>query len=596
MLKFRTMIAAAAMTVAIPAFAAGPQAARAPEPFMIKLIALNDFHGYISPPSGTVRAPSTTDPSATVNLSVGGAAYAQTLVEQLRAENPLHAVVAAGDLIGASPLNSALFHDEPTIESLNLMGLDFASVGNHEFDKGQDELKRMQRGGCYPEGTVGVDTCIIDGAFPGASFQYLAANVIQDTNGASLFPPYRIKSFTRGRGPHADEVRVAFIGLTLEGTPSIVTPTGVAGLTFKDEAETVNKLVPVLKAQGVRAIVVLVHQGGTTTGLYDDQSCPGLSGEIQPIVNALDPAVDVVISGHTHQAYICHATAKDGQKDILLTSAGNYGRFLTDIELTVDARSGDITAASAHNLAVVNDLATPPTGYTALAKDPEQQQLIDTYNALATPLANAVIGSISADMTRTANSAGESALGDVIADAQLAATAAADKGASLVAFMNPGGIRADLLVNTTYGTEASGEIAYGEAFTVQPFYNTLVAMTLTGAQIKALLEQQFDNPAVGQNRFLQVSAGFTYTWDASQPTGSKVVAGSIQIGGTPVVAEQSYRVTVNSFLAGGGDNFTVLKQGTDPLGGDLDIDALVAYFGQQSPVAPGPQNRIQRVN
>lgn len=589
---------AAALLAAATISLATADAAQAP--FDIKIIALNDFHGNIAPPTGTTTAPSTTTPGTTVRVPTGGVAFLSTLLAQLKAENPQNAVVGAGDLIGASPLVSALFHDEAAIETLNLLGIDYAAVGNHEFDKGKSELKRMQNGGCYENGTVGVDTCIINGSFSGANFKYLAANVVKDKTGETLFPAYKVKKFT---GPQGKTVKMAFIGLVLEGTPAIVTPSGVEGLTFKDEAETVNALVPVLQSRGIQSIVVVIHQGGTTTGLYDDPTCPGFSGDIKGIVNALDPAVDLVISGHTHQAYICKAKASDGVKDITVTSGGFYGRMLTDLDVTVDPKTKDITAIGAHNILVVNDgsSTSPPTavpeGYVTLAKDPNQQSLIDTYNALAAPLANAKIGSISSDISRTQNVAGESALGDVIADAQLAATSAPEFGGARAAFMNPGGIRADLLYNNAYYVgEPAGDIAYGEAFNVQPFYNTLVTMTLSGAQIKAVLEQQFDNPAVGQNRFMEVSNGFAYTYDAAQPTGSKVVAGSIQIDGVTVDPAASYRVTCNSFMATGGDNFTVFASGTDRLGGALDIDALSDYLEAHSPVPPGPQNRVTRIN
>lgn len=564
--------------------------------FTIQLLGFNDFHGYTDPPGGTIAAP---DPSggAPVRLSVGGSAYFASLIKQLRAGNPNTTVVAAGDLIGASPLASALFHDEATIESLNRMGVAFSSVGNHEFDKGLSELKRIQNGGCYAQGTVGVDTCILDGKFDGAAFKYLAANVVDSRTGKTIFPSHAIKTYTDGKHVY----RVAYVGLVLKGTPAIVSPTGVAGLDFLDEAATVNKLVPELRKRRVDAIVVLIHQGAFTTGLYNDASCPGLTGDILPIVNALDPAVDLVISGHTHQAYECSALARDGRKQIPLTSAGFYGRFITDIQLSFNTRYNrrkghDVAGITTQNIAVVNDRAPNPlpSVYPTLPADPAQVALVNTYDALAAPLTNRIIGRITADITRTPNAAGESALGDVIADAQLAQTAGDGVGKAVVALMNSGGIRADLLATQISGGEQIGEITYGEAFNVQPFYNTLVTMTLTGSQLKTVLEQQW----LGQvsPRFLQVSQGFAYSYDDSQPAGSKVVAGSITINGVPVLPDQSYRVTVNSFMAGGGDNYLELKNGTDRLGGALDIDALTAYFAAHAPVAPGPQNRVLRVN
>jgi 5'-nucleotidase len=285
-----------------------------------------------------------------------------------------------------------------------------------------------------------------------------------------------------------------------------------------------------------------------------------------------------VISGHTHQAYNCVINNKP------VTSASSFGRVITDIDLTIDKRSG-----SPVQIAVENRIATRD-----VALDPAQTSLIAEYNAIAAPLANRVIGSITADITRTANAAGESALGDVIADAQFDATDDPGFGDAVAAFMNPGGIRADLTFLSSSAGEGDGNVTYGEAFTVQPFGNSLVTMTLTGAQIDAVLEQQFNNPSAGQMRILQVSEGFTYTWDGAAAVGSKV--SNIQIGGVAIDPGASYRITVNSFLADGGDNFTALRNGTDRLGGDVDTDALEKYFVAHSPVPPGPQNRITRVN
>jgi 5'-nucleotidase len=514
----------------------------------VQLLAINDFHGNLDPPAGS---------SGRIgSIDAGGVEYLATHIAQLEATNPNTLVVSAGDLIGASPLLSALFHDEPTIEAMNLLGLDFNAVGNHEFDEGAAELLRMQNGGCHP-----TDGCLDGDGFAGADFQFLAANVVRKDNGKTLFPAYKIRSF--------GGAKLGIIGVVLEGTPTIVTPSGVAGLEFKDEAETVNALIPQLKAKGVNAIAVLIHEGGVQSGTFNE--CVGISGAIVDIVNRFDPAVDAVISGHTHQAYNCQLN------NMLVTSASSFGRLVTDVKLTIDRATGEVTRMAANNLIVTRDVAT----------DAGQTSLLAKYRAFAAPIANRVIGSITADITRTTNPAGESALGDVIADAQLAATASAGAQA---AFMNPGGIRADLTYAGSAAGEGNGNVTYGEAFTVQPFGNSLVTMTLTGAQIDQLLEQQFDNPTAGQTRILQVSNGVTYTWSASAPTGSKV--DQILTNGTPIDPNATYRITVNSFLAEGGDNFTVLTQGTNRLGGAIDLDALVDYFAANSPVPPGPQNRI----
>ena len=539
------LVLALAMTVA-------SVGAQAPENVNVQILALNDFHGNLLPPGNFGTTPA------------GGVEYLATHIDNLRATNPNTVVVSAGDMIGASPLISALFHDEPTIEAFNTIGLDFNAVGNHEFDEGIDELIRMQEGGCHP-----VDGCLDGDDFAGAEFRFLAANVKWKKNNKPIFPAYKTVSY--------NGVHVAFIGMTLEGTPSIVTPSGIADLNFLDEADTVNALVPELKQKGIEAIVVLLHEGGSQSVASNPSTmngCTGFTGPVVDIVNRLDPEVDMVISGHTHLAYNCNINGR------LVTSASSFGRVLTKIDLTLDTATKDITAMSANNLVVTRDVPKAPLLTT----------LVEKYNALSAPLANRVVGSISADLTRTANAAGESALGDVIADAQLDATNDPGFGEAVVAFMNPGGIRADLIYSQISGGEQPGEVTYGEMFTVQPFGNSMVTMTLTGTQIKAVLEQQFNNPSAGQNRILQVSNGFTYSWSSSAPIGSKV--SNIMLNDAPLDMNASYRVTVNSFLADGGDNFSVLRQGTNRLGGEVDTDAFENYFAANSPVAPGPQNRI----
>jgi 5'-nucleotidase len=517
----------------------------------LQILAINDFHGNI----------------ATSSSSFGGTGRADFLaanIQAMQAGSDNSIFVSAGDLIGASPLISALFHDEPTIEAMNLIGLDINAVGNHEFDEGADELLRMQDGGSHP-----VDGDLDGDPFLGADFEFLAANVVVDETGETLFPAYTIRNYL--------DVKVAFIGMTLEGTPTIVTPSGVAGLTFNDEAETVNALVPMLQQDNIEAIVVLLHEGGFSNGGPNDCGT-GLAGPIAEIVPLLDDAVDLVIAGHTNDEFVCEIDGK------WVTMADTRGRLFTDIDVTLNRVTKDMTVVAINNLANLQSGVTP---------DPTVTALIDKYDALSAPLANSVIGTITSDIRRTSNAAGESALGDVIADAQLEATAAVGFGEAVAAFMNPGGIRDDLDF-VSGGPEGDGEVTFGEAFSAQPFGNSLVTMTLTGEQIDTLLEQQW----VGQPfpRILQVSDGFSYTWDAAAPNGSKVDPASVVIGGVALDLTASYRVTVNSFLAAGGDNFSVLVDGTDRLGGEIDLDALVTYFGINSPVAPGPQDRITRLD
>lgn len=564
---------------------------RAPESVSVRLIAFNDFHGNIDP-TGTVSVPDPSTPGATIREPVGGAAYFATAVQQLKQDSEYNIVVGAGDMVGASPLDSALFHDEPTIEALNRIGLDFSSVGNHEFDKGSAELKRLQYGGCYPGGVVGQDTCLLKGRFPGARFNYLAANVINDSTGRPLFPGYGIKTFHVG---HGKTVRVGFIGLVLKETPTIVTPAGVEGLSFEDEATTANNIASKLKRQGVNAIVVLIHQGIFTSVPFDDKSCAGANGDLLPILDKLDPSIKLVVSGHTHVSYICQGQGTTNT-NVFYTSAGSYGRYVSAIDMNIDVDSDTITSISADNKLVVNDTQTnpAPTAYPTLTANSNVAQLVAQYDTAAAPLTNQIVGSITADITRTAAASGESNLGDIIADAQLDATQA-DNQQAVIAFMNPGGIRADLQYSQISGGEQPGQVTYGEAFNVQPFGNSLVTLTLTGAQIYTLLGQQW----VGQTspRFLQVSRGFSFAWDNSLPDGtSKIIDGSVTLNGQPIDKAASYRVTVNSFLASGGDNFKVLTSGTNNVGGAQDIDAFRNYLTAHSPLSPSTSARYTRVN
>jgi 5'-nucleotidase len=606
---------------------AGPAAAPVAAPVTVRIVAFNDYHGNLQTP-GTFGV-NTTIPSSQRPL-VGGAEYIAAYVARLKAQNPLNVVVGAGDFISASPLISALFYDEPAVETLNKIGVEFSSVGNHEFDRGSAELLRLQNGGCKitggapdPNSCIGLGSAQ-PGTFDGAKFKWLSANVIQDSTGRTLLPPYGIKAF----GP----VKVAFIGLTLEATPTIVTPTGVAGLTFKDEADTVNALVPRLRAQGVEAIVVLVHQGGFQTSLTvnDINGCDGnlknadgSDSDIGKIVSALDDAVDLVISAHTHAAYNCSANTVDVRSSgsgttttprptglpnragrlVPVTSASAFGRLLTSIDVTIDPASRNVTRVSPNNLLVDE---TDPQIIAAITADPSVKNIVAGYAARVSPIASEVIGTIVQPLPNGANTAGEMPAGSLIADAQLAATQPAELGGAVMAFMNAGGVR-----NPGFVAPAGGsypyDVTYNDAFTTQPFGNSLVTMTLTAQQIKDVLEQQFSG-CKGQTaqRVMQISNGLKYSWSAAAAACAKIVdvtftptdatvVPPVATGAPDVIVSngvvqhptKTYRVTVNNFMATGGDGFTVLQGGLDPLGGAQDIDALTAYFaGYKAPKPP----------
>jgi 5'-nucleotidase len=547
----------AALMLAL-AVGSAPRVAAQTAPVDLRILAINDLHGYLRPPAGGIRIADPEDKTRKTAVPAGGVETMATLVRQLRQQSRNSIFVAAGDLIGASPFLSAMFHDEPTIESLSMMGLEISSVGNHEFDEGKDELLRMQNGGCHA-----IDRCQGPHPFPGAKFHYLAASTVEKSTGKTIFPPYEIKEF--------EGIPVAFIGLTLKGTANIVSPVGIADLDFKDEADTVNALVPELKARGVEAIVVLIHEGGYPTGDYNE--CPGISGAIVDIVRKFDRAVDVVISGHTHQAYVCDI---DGR---LVTSADKYGTIVTAIDLKLDPATHDIISAKADNVIV-------RTG--TYARDADQTALLESYDKLAAPVGNRRAGSITETLSHIPNTAGESALGDIVSDAQLAATQSPANGGAVVALTNPGGIR----INLT--KKEDGAVSYADLFASQPFRNQLVTLTLTGTQIKNVLEQQWRDPKLP--RILQVSNGFNYTWDGAKTYGDHVVADSISLNGKHIDPAASYRVTVNNYLSVGGDGFTGLKEGLAQQVGVYDIDALYGYFQANSPIGPVQADRIIRTN
>ncbi len=556
------VIALLSAVVLTPAAAAGK-----PAPVTVQILAVNDFHGALDAALTKPGTPPTTD--QTKWYYRGGAEYLPNFINPLVAANPNTVKISAGDMIGATPLLSAAFHDEPTVMAFNLMGFDLSAAGNHEFDEGWQELLRMQNGGCHP-----IDGCYAGvPEFPGASFDYLAANVIRLDNGQTLFAATSVREF--------DGVKVGFIGIALESTPTIVVPAGVAGLEFQAEIDTINHYVKYLKdTEGLKAIVVILHNGAGAGPTIN--SCNLSDPFFANVVMKIDPEVDAVITGHTHNAYNCQVQVKKNYAPMLVTGAGYNGRYLTDIDLTIAGTNGQVIAKTANNIPV-------ETPYLTAVPDPDMKALLDQYRAAIAPIANRVIGSITADIKRGGNMQ-ESALGDVIADAQLAVTSDPAYGGAVVAMTNPGGIRTDLLYAQISGGELPGQVTFAEAFAVQPFSNSLVTMTLTGAQLKAVLEQQATAGSDGSGRMLQISASLTYTWTTSAPVGSKV--SNLSINGVPVDPAASYRVTVNNFLAGGGDGFTALLAGTDLLTGMIDLDAFVNYLTAKSPVEPGPMNRI----
>jgi 5'-nucleotidase len=597
-LRRRLLVATAATGALLAMTQAGAASAQPARPTTVDLqiLSFNDYHGHLQPPGGSDGRLTT---SAGTTIDAGGVEYLTTHLRQLREGHRNSLTVAAGDLIGGTPFLSGLFHDEPSVESLDALGLDVSSVGNHEFDEGVPELLRMQYGGCHP-----TEGCFDADGYAGAKFDWLAANV-KYKNGVRTprvpgHPEYgwwgKVASTGRTVLPPADVklvngVPVGFIGMTLEGTPELVAQAGIQDVEFKDEVATANLAARDLRRLGVKAIVVLLHEGGLPpTGSPYDFRCQtgggGLSGPIIDIARNLDSSIDLVVTGHTHQPYICDIPDPAGQSRYV-TSASSFGRVITETNVKLDTRTRDVVRSS---VATVNHAVTRDVTPAA-----DQTATISKWNAMSAPLGNRVVGAITADIPRGGVNGSrrdvESPLGDLIADAQLEATTV---NGAVMALMNPGGVRLDLTYPSSTAGEGDGNVTYAEAFGVQPFSNTLVTMTLTGAQIEQTLEQQWVTQPDSSVRFLHlgVSQGFTYSWSAAAPVGNRVDPASIRLNGVAVDPAASYRVTVNSFLADGGDGFTTLRSGTNRVGGGVDLDAFTAYLGAHAPVAPPVPNRV----
>ncbi|MFD7615921.1 bifunctional metallophosphatase/5'-nucleotidase [Streptomyces sp. NPDC059802] len=555
----------------------------------VQLLSFNDLHGNLEPPAGSAGTVNETQADGTTKaIPAGGIEYLASSLRTARKGHPYSITAAGGDMVGASPLLSGLFHDEPTIEALNKIDLDVTSVGNHEFDEGATELARLQNGGCHP-----VEGCYEKNKkFKGADFPYLAANVTSEKTGKPILKPYTVWK--------KNGVKVGFIGVTLEGTPNIVTANGVKGLKFHDEIETINKYAKELDRQGVKSIVALIHEGGapaSTSYNYDCDSSgagDGISGPIVDIAKGITPKVDALVTGHTHQAYVCTVPDPSGNPR-MVTSASSFGKLYTDTTLTYDRRTKDIVRTSVKSAGAKNPKSANHVVSRDQPKANDMTALIARWNTLAAPISNRPQGYITADINGRGSTAPEKPLGDLIADAQLEGLAPADKGGAVVAFMNPGGIRADL-VHKASGSEGDGVVTYGESFTVQPFTNMMNVVDLTGAQLVEALQQQVSGSNEASPKILQVSKGLTYTLDMTKTGAARVVTDTIKLNGEAIDPAKSYRVAMNEFLAGGGDGFAALGQGTNKLVGPSDLDVFNAYLAAHSsaeaPLAPPATDRI----
>jgi 5'-nucleotidase len=525
----------------------------------IQLLSFNDYHGHLEATDSLGGVPA------------GGSEYLASALAALRSEAPKgrSLTVAAGDLIGGSTFLSGIFHDEPSVETLNAMGLDVSSVGNHEFDEGTDELLRMQNGGCHP-----VDGCYFENdPYGGADFPWLAANVVKKDGSGTLLPGTWVKKI--------DGMTVGFIGMTLEATDTLVNPAGVASVDFMDEVETANAQAAALKKRGVESIVVLLHEGGYQTGGLSE--CVDASGPIVEIAETMTADVDALITGHTHQPYVCSIPDPAGNPR-LVTSAASYGQVVTETNLVIDRRTGDVdrAASSARNVLVDRGV---------FSADPTQTEILAKWKSISDDKAAEIVGSHTEPILGDSSTCRceETPMGDLVADAILWGTSG-DNGGAQISLMNIGGVREDLPMEPKYA-EGPGEITYAEAFDIAPFGNLLVSMDLTGQQLKDVLEQQYDPGRSRQYLALGVSEGFSYTWDDSQPRGSKVVADSMTLNGEPMSLTATYRVSTLNFLANGGDAFTGFLAGTNILGGAEDLANLVSYF-QANPGLTAPEDRV----
>ncbi|MFH8519200.1 bifunctional metallophosphatase/5'-nucleotidase [Streptomyces gelaticus] len=559
----------------VPLLLAGPAALRpdsaeadpAPgSPTPVQLLAVNDLHGNLLPVDGAAGRITHRGPA----IQAGGLAQMATLLDEARAGRPNSLTVGAGDMIGGSPLLSALFHDEPTVDALEELGLGVTSVGNHEFDEGPAELRRMIEGGCHPE-----DGCAPDAPYKGAEFAYLAANVTERGSTAPLLKPYTIKTLPGGQ-------RIGFIGLVTKDAPEAINSAMIRDLEFHDELPVIKRYSKELTRRGVRAQVVLLHEGEAVSGQAGagcDDGAPGarLGGRIKEIARQAVPAVDLIISGHSHSSYECTVNDPAGHRR-LVTQADSFGRSFTDLRFDLDA-TGEVERRT-----VRAEFRPVPVG---TPQQPAMAKLIETWRARSEDVANRVVGYISADMPGRGSTLPETPLGSFIADAQVAAGKA--HGADL-ALMNPGSMRADLVFHD------GGAVTYADAYRVQPFESPVWVLPVTGAQLVTALQQQFTGVNAESPRFLQLSRELSYSVDMSLTGADRLLADTVRIDGQPVDRDAMYEVALNEFLANGGNGFTVFGEITTREGGDVtDLEALVDHLKQttaDNPATPPAPGRI----
>ncbi|WP_248737113.1 bifunctional 2',3'-cyclic-nucleotide 2'-phosphodiesterase/3'-nucleotidase [Neobacillus rhizosphaerae] len=492
----------------------------------VQLLGINDFHGQLD------TWKSIKDSTGKVVDYSGGIEYLAAYLKDREAANPANTLmIQAGDLVGASPPVSALLQDEPTIRMMNEIGLDVGTIGNHEFDEGVVEMKRLINGGSHPktekyEGKYG--------KFTGSTMDYVVANVVDEKTNEPILPPYAIEE--------VEGVKIGFIGVVTTDTPTIVTPSGVAGVKFTDEVTAINKYAKELTAKGVKTIVVLAHNPGSSK-----TDGTGATGQVVDMAKAIDSSVDVVYGAHDHKYLNTNVEGK------VLVQSWSYGTAFSDIDLTIDPATGDVIKDQT-KAEVVDTL------HSKITPDAKIKAELDGYQEDIKPIVSRPVSETAMELSKTANEHGESVLGNVIADGMRTIMH------TQFGFMNSGGVRNPL---------PKGIITWGDLFKVQPFGNDLVTMTITGEQVRTLLNQQFQAPP-SYNKIMAIS-GLKFTWNDKLPYGSKVVDIYLE-NGKKIDPKADYTITVNNFMADGGDGFTVLKSGKNRVTGPVDLDAFVDYF------------------
>ncbi|UXH44004.1 5'-nucleotidase C-terminal domain-containing protein [Rossellomorea vietnamensis] len=490
----------------------------------VQLLGVNDFHGQLE----TVRTRN--------GKQVGGAEYLAAYLKKHRQENENTLLVHSGDMVGASSPVSSLMQDEPAVEWMNEVGFDIGTLGNHEFDEGTEEMFRLLDGGKHEK----------TGTFEGAAFPYTAANVIDKKTGKTILPPYLIKE--------VDGVPIGFIGVVTTETKDIVLPSGIEEVEFTDEVTAINQSVKELKAKGVRSIVVLGHVSASSN---EDGTNPAQdAAEFAP---RIDDEVDIIFGGHSHGFA---NTSVDGK---LIVQSYSYGTAFSDVDLLIDRETKDIVNKQAAILSTYHDGILP---------DKKIKQMVDSYSADKQMMLDQKMGQAEAPITKEKTASGERPIGNLIADSHR------ENMHTDIAFMNPGGIRANL---------DEGELTWGDLYTMLPFGTNLVKLSLTGAEIKEALEQQW----TGNFQTIMQTSGLDYTYDKDAPPGHKVVAMTDR-DGNAIQPDQTYTVALTNYLATGGDGFTAFKKGNDSVEGPPTLDSFITYIIESGgSVAPPETGRIK---